>query len=176
MRRLRSWTLQEPPIERPEYQDNSDVYDQPLPEVVPEEQDVHADHDRYQREHIKHDGCLSSHRFVLLGAAEWSKNGVYRRVHQASMITSWAIPVSMVSCRARLTIRSSCGWNGRAGSSPSTGPKASMSGFHRLAQLRPGPVVSAMVSPAGPGLARPGSMVAACTASRSWSCCFHCWR
>src|SRR5262249_45778408 len=59
--------LQEPEIERREYQDNSDVYYQPLPEVVPEEQDVHADHDRYQREHVKHDGCLSSHRFVLLG-------------------------------------------------------------------------------------------------------------
>ena len=51
---------------------------------------------------------------------------------------------------------------------PSTGPKASMSGFHRLAQLRPGAVVRAIVSPAGPG-----SMVAACTASRSWSRCFH---
>src|SRR5215475_15372516 len=76
MRRLRSWTLQEPPIERPENQDNSDVYYQPLPEMVPEEQDVHADHDRYQREHIKHDGRLSSHRFVLLGTTGWSKSGV----------------------------------------------------------------------------------------------------
>jgi hypothetical protein len=47
LRRLRSRALQEPPIERPEYQDNADVYDQPLPEVVPEKQDVHADHDGY---------------------------------------------------------------------------------------------------------------------------------
>jgi hypothetical protein len=67
-------------------------------------------------------------------------------------------------------VRSSatCGWNGRAGSSPSTGPKASMSGLQRLAQLRPGPVATAMSSPAGPA-----ARVAACTASRSWSSCFH---
>ena len=75
MRRLRSWTLQEPQIERREHQDNSDVYYQPLPELVPEEQDVHADHDGYQREHVKHDGCLSSHRSFLLCATEWSKSG-----------------------------------------------------------------------------------------------------
>ena len=67
--------LQEPEIERREYQDNSDVYYQPLPEVVPEEQEVHADHDGYQGKHVKRDGCLSSHRFVLLGATEWSKSG-----------------------------------------------------------------------------------------------------
>jgi len=34
---LRSWTLQEPQIERREYQDDSDVYYQARPEVVPEE-------------------------------------------------------------------------------------------------------------------------------------------
>ena len=39
----------EPQIERRKYQDNSDVNDQPIPEVVPEEQDVHADHDGYHR-------------------------------------------------------------------------------------------------------------------------------
>ena len=55
--RLRSWTLQEPQIERREHQDNSDVHYQPLPEPVPEEQNVHADHDSYQHEHVKHDGC-----------------------------------------------------------------------------------------------------------------------
>ena len=43
--------------------------------MVPEEQDVHADHDGYQREHVKHDGCLSSHRSFLLCATEWSKSG-----------------------------------------------------------------------------------------------------
>jgi hypothetical protein len=78
LRRPRSWTLQEPQTERREHQDNPDIYDQALPEVVPEEQDVHADHDGYQREHVKHDRCLSSHRFVLLGATEWSNNGRLR--------------------------------------------------------------------------------------------------
>ena len=73
MRQLRSWTLQEPEIERREHQDNSGVHYQPLPELVPEEQDVHADHDGYQREHVKHDGCLSSHRFVLLCVTEWEQ-------------------------------------------------------------------------------------------------------
>ena len=72
--RLRSWTLQEPQIERREHQDNPDVPDQPRPELVPEEQDVHTDHDSHQREHVKNDGCLPSHRFVLLGATEWSKS------------------------------------------------------------------------------------------------------
>ena len=71
----RSSTLQEPQIERREHQDNSDIYYQSLPEVVPEEQDVHADHDGYQREHIKHDGCLSSHRLVLLRVPQRGKSG-----------------------------------------------------------------------------------------------------
>jgi hypothetical protein len=53
--------LQEPQIERPEHQNYSDVHHQPLPEPVPEKQDIHADHDGYQREHVKHNGCLSSH-------------------------------------------------------------------------------------------------------------------
>jgi hypothetical protein len=64
---------QEPPVDGPEYQDNSDVHYQPRPELVPEEQDVHADHDAYHREHVKHHDCLSSHRFVLLRATLWSK-------------------------------------------------------------------------------------------------------
>jgi hypothetical protein len=33
-----------------------------------EEQDVHADHDGYQREHVKHDACLPSHRSTLVAA------------------------------------------------------------------------------------------------------------
>src|ERR1035438_194671 len=33
---------------------------------MPEEQDVHADHDGYHREHVKHDACLPSHRSTLL--------------------------------------------------------------------------------------------------------------
>jgi hypothetical protein len=44
--------------------------------VVPEEQDVDADHDGDQREHVKNDDCLSSHRFVLLRAPEQSKNAL----------------------------------------------------------------------------------------------------
>jgi hypothetical protein len=72
---LRSWALQEPQTECREHQDNSDIYDQPFPEVVPEEQEVYADHDGYQHEHVKHGGCLSSHRFLLLGAANPSKSG-----------------------------------------------------------------------------------------------------
>lgn len=54
--RLRLWTLQEPQVERQKYQDNSDVHDQPSPEMVLEQQDVHADHDGYHREHVKRDG------------------------------------------------------------------------------------------------------------------------
>jgi hypothetical protein len=34
-----------------------------------EEQDVHADHDGYQREHVKHDGCPFSHLSLLLRVA-----------------------------------------------------------------------------------------------------------
>jgi hypothetical protein len=33
---------------------------------MPEEQDVHADHNGYQREHVKHNACLPSHRSTLL--------------------------------------------------------------------------------------------------------------
>jgi len=75
LRRLRSWTLEEPPIERHEYQDNSDVYYQTRPEVMLKEQDVYADHDAYHCEHVKHGDCLSSHGFVLLCAMDWSKSG-----------------------------------------------------------------------------------------------------
>lgn len=45
LRLLCSSMLHEPQIERREYQDNSHVYYQPLTEVMPEDQDVHADHD-----------------------------------------------------------------------------------------------------------------------------------
>ena len=38
---------------------------QPLREVVPEEQEVHADHDGYQREHVQHNAYLSCHGLVL---------------------------------------------------------------------------------------------------------------
>ena len=61
--------------------------------MVPEEQDVHAGHDGYQRKHVKHDGCLSSHRFVLLGATKRSKNGRLRwcgvRDDDLSTLAKW---------------------------------------------------------------------------------------
>src|SRR5664279_2699168 len=65
--------LQEPEIERPEHQDDPDVGHQPLPEVVPEEQDVHANHDDYHREHVEHGRCLPSHDSFLLWATNRSK-------------------------------------------------------------------------------------------------------
>jgi hypothetical protein len=63
-------TLQELQVHAREYQDDSDIYHQTQPQVVPQEQDVHADYDGYHREYVEHDGYLSSHRFVLLCAAE----------------------------------------------------------------------------------------------------------
>lgn len=63
--RLRSGALQESQIERPEHQDDADVHHQPLPYPVPEEQDVDADHDSYQREHIERDGGLLAHPSFL---------------------------------------------------------------------------------------------------------------
>src|SRR5271166_5639669 len=62
----RSCSLQEPQVERREHQDNPDVYHQALPEPMPEEQDVHADHDGYQREYVQNHACLPSHRSTLL--------------------------------------------------------------------------------------------------------------
>jgi hypothetical protein len=41
---------------------------------VPEEEDVHPDHDGYQRENVQHDRRLPSHRFVLLRATQRSKS------------------------------------------------------------------------------------------------------
>src|SRR5262245_27958879 len=73
-----SSTLQEPQIERSEHQDNSDVHHQPFPEPVLKEQDVHADNHGYQREHVKHDDCLSSHPAFLVRAAEWSQRNAWR--------------------------------------------------------------------------------------------------
>jgi hypothetical protein len=47
--------------ERREHHNDPDVGYQPLRDVVPEEQDVHADHDGYQREHVQHNAYLSCH-------------------------------------------------------------------------------------------------------------------
>jgi hypothetical protein len=56
---------------------------------VPEEQDVHTDHDGYQREYIKYDGCLSSHGSCLQCATEWSKSGAGFNKH----LTRHVLPV-----------------------------------------------------------------------------------
>jgi len=99
-----SRTLQEPQTERREHQDDPDVYYQPLPELVPEEQDVHSDHDGYQREHVKYDGCPSSHRSCLLCATEWSKSGAGFNEHLRGMscrcfARRW--PTPSMSCSER---------------------------------------------------------------------------
>jgi hypothetical protein len=57
--------VQEPEVKRPEHEDNPDVYCEPLPELVPEEQDVHGDHDGDHRQHIEHDGWRSSHGHTM---------------------------------------------------------------------------------------------------------------
>jgi hypothetical protein len=52
----------EPQTERRKHEDDADVCDQPLPEVVPEEQDIHAHHNGYQSKHVERDGGVPSHR------------------------------------------------------------------------------------------------------------------
>ncbi len=111
VRRLRSWTLQEPQIERPEHQNNSDVCYQPLREVVPEEQDVHADHDGYERERVKHDGCLSSHRLSMCQAQGFreGRTSSFKRVGVVGGVgAALALGLQRVSCSshgARATFR-----------------------------------------------------------------------
>jgi hypothetical protein len=65
---LASRTLKETEIDHHEHQDDPDVHCQPQPEPTAEEQDVRADHDGHHREHVKHNGCLSSHCFLLFCA------------------------------------------------------------------------------------------------------------
>jgi hypothetical protein len=62
----RSGTLQESHVESPKYQHYCDVYDQPNPEVVSQEQDVHADDDDYERDHVKHNGQVLSHALLRI--------------------------------------------------------------------------------------------------------------
>ena len=56
---------------------NADVGHQPLPEVVPEEQDVHANHDDYHREHVKHGGGLPPMILSYCGLGDGSEQGVH---------------------------------------------------------------------------------------------------
>jgi hypothetical protein len=67
--------LDEPPIERCEHQDNAHVYRQPSSEAILEEQDVHADHNRDQREYVKHDGWRRSHDLKMAGGEGPFKHG-----------------------------------------------------------------------------------------------------
>ncbi len=53
--------LQKSQVERCEYQDDSYIHQQPFPEPVPEEQEIHTDHDGCQQHYIKYDRCLSRH-------------------------------------------------------------------------------------------------------------------
>jgi hypothetical protein len=62
----RSGTLQESHVESTKYQHYCDVYDQPNPEVVSQEQDVHADDNDYERDHVKHDGQVLSHALLRI--------------------------------------------------------------------------------------------------------------
>ncbi len=66
--RLCSWTLREHEVDGREDQHDPDVHYQPRPELVPEEYDIHADHDSDQRKDVKRDACLASHQFLLLCA------------------------------------------------------------------------------------------------------------
>ena len=54
---LDSRILEESPIEGDKHQDDADVHEQPLPEVISEEQQVHAhddrDHDRHEEHSIE---------------------------------------------------------------------------------------------------------------------------
>jgi hypothetical protein len=57
--------LQEAQVEGREHQDDAEVNHQPLPQVVPEEQNIDANNDADHQDHVKHDGCLSSHTYFV---------------------------------------------------------------------------------------------------------------
>jgi hypothetical protein len=57
----RSWTPEESQVESNEHQDNADIHCQPLPELVSEEHEIHADYDGHHRHHVKHDSYPSAH-------------------------------------------------------------------------------------------------------------------
>ena len=65
---VESRTLQQPQVERREHQHDADVHHQPLPEPVPEEHEVHTDHDRHHRQYVKRNGSPASHPSLLLRA------------------------------------------------------------------------------------------------------------
>src|SRR6476646_7686184 len=66
---LPSPILHEPEVEREEHQHDPDVDRQPLPGLVPEEQQVDANDDDDHREHVESYPSLSSHGSILLRSA-----------------------------------------------------------------------------------------------------------
>ena len=56
-----SWTFQESEVDGRQYQNDPYVYRQPLPESVPEEQDIYNDDDGCQQQYVKYGSRLSSH-------------------------------------------------------------------------------------------------------------------
>jgi hypothetical protein len=54
--RLSPQSAPEDEIERRKHKDDADIGYQPLPELMPEEQDVHGDHDSHQSEHARDHG------------------------------------------------------------------------------------------------------------------------
>ena len=56
---------QEAEVKGCEHQDDADVCCQPLPELMPEEQDVHADNNGNQSQQVEHDDCRFSHELTM---------------------------------------------------------------------------------------------------------------
>jgi hypothetical protein len=56
-----SLMLHQSQVERCKNQDDSYIRHQPFPEPIPEEQEIHTDHDGCQQHYIKYDRCISRH-------------------------------------------------------------------------------------------------------------------
>jgi hypothetical protein len=59
-----STSLYKSQIETDEHQDNSYVYGQPSPELMPKEQEIDSDHNGYHQYYVKYDDHLSSHSYL----------------------------------------------------------------------------------------------------------------
>ncbi len=84
----------EPQVEGSEYEDNANVYHQPRPKVVLEEEDVNTNHDAYKRKHVDHDGYVSSHVHILLSPAS-------RENPSNSSRASWGVTLTKRRSRSR---------------------------------------------------------------------------
>lgn len=60
--------------------------------MVPQEQDVHPDYDRYHHQHIERGRYLSSHWFVLLCEAQSSKQAGKPVLKRANWDSHWRAP------------------------------------------------------------------------------------